>query len=242
MICKVEGCERKAFAKGMCLMHYKRMRKHGHTNVTIHRGRIGCLVKGCGAKHYIKGYCQRHHGQLLRHGKIFRTHYDKNEIIKHDDHAEIILYNRNSDEIARTLIDLEDIEKCKDIRWFLSGKGYVTGGVDSLHLAHHVLNHKGNRIIYVDHKNQKPLDNRKDNLRFATPLQNTRNSKKAKNNTSGYRGVFYIKNKDLWRASIRVNGKLLYLGSSKIKNKAARLYNEAAKKYFGEFAVLNEII
>jgi hypothetical protein len=44
-----------------------------------------------------------------------------------------------------------------------------------------------------------------------------------------------------YRARIRVNTKLLHLGYFKTSREAAIAYNEAAIKYFGEYAYLNKI-
>ena len=69
-----------------------------------------------GRKYNNEFYCGRHYRQLLKYGKIKRTRQDLNEIILYNDHAEIILYNKNQKEIARATIDLDDIEKIKDYR------------------------------------------------------------------------------------------------------------------------------
>lgn len=93
--------------------------------------------------------------------------------------------------------------------------------------------------ISVDHINGNGLDNRKINLRICTHAQNSRNQRMAKNNKSGYKGVTWRARDNLWRATICINGKQIDVGMSKCKEKAARLYDEAAKKYHGEFARLN---
>ena len=93
--------------------------------------------------------------------------------------------------------------------------------------------------MHVDHINGNVLDNRLSNLRICTPSQNQANSKLPKNNTSGYKGV--SKNGDGWKAKIRVDYAYYYLGTFLTKEEAARAYNAAAIKYFGEFARLNEV-
>ena len=40
---------------------------------------------------------------------------------------------------------------------------------------------------------------------------------------------------------IQVHGKRKSLGYFNIEEEAARIYNQAAKQYFGEFAKLNEV-
>lgn len=88
-----------------------------------------------------------------------------------------------------------------------------------------------------DHKNGNKLDNRRDNIRPATNSQNMMNRGKTCANTSGYKGVF--KNKSLWMARIKVDGKPIYLGSFTSREEAALYYDIAAKKHHGNFANLN---
>jgi hypothetical protein len=91
----------------------------------------------------------------------------------------------------------------------------------------------------IDHINGIRDDDRWDNLREVTNQQNCWNQGRAKNNTSGYKGVNWEKTFNSWSAHIGVHGRKIYLGSFKIKEDAARAYNEAVLKYFGEFAHTN---
>jgi len=90
----------------------------------------------------------------------------------------------------------------------------------------------------IDHINGSGLDNHKANLRPATVAQNAWNSKK-RNPRSGYKGVYFDKQKRLWRAAIVCNRKRIHLGYFKNKTDAAKAYDKAAKKYHGQFASLN---
>ena len=82
-----------------------------------------CKVEGCNNKHHAKGYCKKHYLQMKRHGQILdRTIYDPNEIIEHEDYAEIILYDKQGKETARALIDLDDVDKVKDYKWGLTDR------------------------------------------------------------------------------------------------------------------------
>lgn len=58
----------------------------------------------------------------------------------------------------------------------------------------------------VDHENGNGLDNRRHNLRPATRAQNIQNSKKRKDNTSGYRGVWWCSSSKRWRVDVVANG------------------------------------
>ena len=70
-----------------------------------------CSVEGCNNKVCAKGLCNKHYKQNRKFGYIpKRNRTDLNEIIEYDTYAEIILYNKQCEEIGRALIDLDDIE------------------------------------------------------------------------------------------------------------------------------------
>ena len=93
----------------------------------------------------------------------------------------------------------------------------------------------------VDHINRDRLDNRKSNLRFCTRTENNHNMKLSSRNKSGAKGIY--KDKNRLRVSIMFNGKKIYLGTfpnTPEGFKQAKIaYNNAAIKYYGEFAYLN---
>ncbi len=93
----------------------------------------------------------------------------------------------------------------------------------------------------VDHCNHNELDNRRFNLRFATDSQQIQNSRKKQNCSSQFKGVSWHKINKKWRAQIGIDKKHIHLGCFGIEEQAAKIYNEAALKYFGEFACLNQI-
>jgi hypothetical protein len=86
--------------------------------------------------------------------------------------------------------------------------------------------------LEVDHINGNGLDNRKDNLRYATRLQNGRNVNVVRSK-SGFKGVRF--EKGAWRADI--NGK--YIGRFNDILSAAIAYDTEAVKNYGEFAKTN---
>jgi len=94
----------------------------------------------------------------------------------------------------------------------------------------------------VDHINGDPLDNRRSNLRICTMSENTRNQKKSTTKfSSRFKGVSWSKERKLWKACIWLGTNNFHIGAYVIEEQAARAYNEAAKKHYGEFARLNEI-
>jgi len=99
----------------------------------------------------------------------------------------------------------------------------------------------GLRAPQVDHRNGDKLDNRRRNLRTATTSQNKANEGLRRNNTSGFKGVYWSAWADKWMAKITANYKDIYLGYFTRKVDAARAYNRAARRYFGKYAQLNKV-
>ena len=83
------------------------------------------------------------------------------------------------------------------------------------------------------------LDNRLSNLRLTTKALNQANSRRPKNNTSGFKGVWWQKQAQRWRADIVVDGRKVHIGYFEDKVAAALAYDAAARQFFGEFARVN---
>jgi hypothetical protein len=95
--------------------------------------------------------------------------------------------------------------------------------------------------VCVDHADGDTLNNRRFNLRKCTRAQNSANQQKRAGCTSRFKGVHWNKHAKKWQAQITVNYHAEHLGYFDDEVKAAIAYNNAATKYFGEFARLNEI-
>lgn len=96
----------------------------------------------------------------------------------------------------------------------------------------------------IDHINHNGLDNQKHNLRICTQSENGRNRRPNKNKILPKGVIFVNKPKQkYYQAQIIVKSKFIYLGCFKHTPEgiieAAKCYDEAAKKYHGEFANLN---
>lgn len=88
----------------------------------------------------------------------------------------------------------------------------------------------------IDHIDGNSLNNRIENLRAATQSQNLCNRGKPKSNTSGYKGVYFDKTKNKWRAEIQKHGEVHRLGYFNAAEEAGAAYNTAAKELHGEFS------
>jgi hypothetical protein len=145
-----------------------------------------------------------------------------------------------TDKGYKFLFDLEDYEKIKNYCWYMHFENdYVSAYSREKDVLFHNLVMSVPKGFVVDHKFHNNFDNRKENLRIATNYQNAQNTKKVKPHSSKYKGVYFDKHENEWRADIYVMGKHICLGYFDNEEDAATAYNDAAIKYFGEFAYLN---
>lgn len=162
----------------------------------------------------------------------------------------IVTYKKDTE--YTVIIDKEDYERIKLRKWHACQKNknkhsaYIVSERNKydINLPKKILLHAFILGIYgkeIDHKNRNPLDNRKENLRLATHKQNCRNSTIARNNKSGFKGVHYREDANMFRVKIEVDGKQVYGGYYKYAVNAAKKYNKMAIEYFGEYANINII-
>jgi hypothetical protein len=142
------------------------------------------------------------------------------------------------------LVDSELYQDIKDYRWYAKpskGNWYAATKTKGLEIFMHNMLKDCPKNMELDHINQNGLDNRLKNLRVATRSQNRANVSRRKDNSSGHKGVSKTTYGNKWRAYICVNKKITHLGTFNSKEQAAKAYNEAAVKVWGDFAWLNEI-
>jgi len=143
------------------------------------------------------------------------------------------------------VVDDEDYEDLAKHKWYSNSDGYVVRGfyvngkTKLLRMHRCVMNPPPH--LEIDHINHNKLDNRKENLRVCTHHQNQFNQGIQANNTSGYRGVYWRKDENKWRAQIGNFGRRIYLGSFTDKHEAVRAYNKKAIQLYGIFAQINNI-
>ena len=86
-------------------------------------------------------------------------------------------------------------------------------------------------FAHIDHINGIPSDNRLVNIREVTPMENHRNQKINKKNTSGVVGVCWHKKAQKWHAQIRVKYKNKSLGLYRDKDDAIKARKSAESLY-----------
>lgn len=188
--------------------------------------------------------CSKHMHQLHKYGKfldnIQRTNSDLNDYKIKGDLVYFNLYNQKNEKIGQFFIDLDDIEKVKYKKWRLSHSHVVTGQPakgEQRDLAHIVLSiDVRNTKIVVDHKDGNPLNNTKANLRICTQSENTLNKSFIGNNTSGFIGVSYRKDRGTYDPDIRKGYTRCHLGNTKSFEDAVYKRYYAEQLLFGEYA------
>ena len=136
------------------------------------------------------------------------------------------------------LVDKADFDRTNAHNWSYSGNGYAlnhSGAIGRpIYLHQYIVGQR-----FVDHINGDPLDNRRKNLRVANQSKNLANQKLAKHNTSGFKGVTYDRGRKKFKAQIMVKQKNIFLGRRSTAVEAAHLYDDAARRHFGQHACLN---
>jgi len=137
------------------------------------------------------------------------------------------------------LVDDEDFDKVTIYKWYalkIRHYWYACSNSNKKLIYMHRLILNAPQGYDVDHRNRNGLDNRKQNLRICTKIQNQYNSRpQAKRKTSHYKGLWFDKKNNKW--VVRVKNK--YIGSYSDEDEAARIYDKKAKKVYGEFAYMN---
>jgi hypothetical protein len=142
-----------------------------------------------------------------------------------------------------TVVDDADYDQINAYNWFLSGTGYavafvpVDGRFKLTYLHRFLMDAQPGEM--VDHCNGDALDNRRNNLRLATPQQNGQNKRLSPLSTTGLKGVGWHKRRGRYHARIQLQGIRYHLGFFDDAETAALAYDAAARRLFGAFAMCN---
>ncbi len=156
MSCRIIGCTRYPHARGLCTMHYNRVRLTGDSGpaapIKRRPGAKGCTVVGCPREHSMAGYCSMHWKRVERHGDAGQ---------------------------AEPILNYSVYRK-------LTVNGYIEVWAPEHPLAMstgYVLEHR--KVVYdsgtpipdgwqVHHLNSVKTDNRRENLEVVDPAEHTR--------------------------------------------------------------------
>lgn len=145
------------------------------------------------------------------------------------------------------IVDDGDYEELSQYKWYFHAEGKTGYAIRQIRLSSGKWSSvKMHRQIMeatpeneIDHIDGNGINNRRSNLRFCSRSENMRNISVRKDSLTGYKCVARSGRK--WYAYISVNGRRQYLGIFPNRELAALAYNQAAIKYRGDFARLNDI-
>jgi len=147
--------------------------------------------------------------------------------------------------IEGLLVDTEDEHLLSEYKWrpvrqryttYVQAHGPVVDGRET-NLRLHRLIMSAPPGVHVDHRNHNGLDNQRSNLRLASVSQNHGNTRIRQGGTSRFKGVY--RDRGRWVAGIIEDGARRNLGRFLVEEDAARAYDAAARRIFGEFALTN---
>lgn len=134
-------------------------------------------------------------------------------------------------------VDDADFESVSAFNWCYSD-GYAVRSVGGRMIRMHLFLLPG--VKSADHRDGDGCNNQRYNLRPATKTQNGRGfQKKSSRASSTFRGVCWDAQHRKWRAQIKLPDRNLCLGVFASENDAARAYDTAARKHYGDFATPN---
>jgi len=142
--------------------------------------------------------------KILRDGKKYKN---KNNYYYYNQFYYIIKLTKD------TWIIAEDCNKTRKLLkkycWYTDKDGYARTNVGKTTKAWHQLFFNYECGLVADHINNKKFDNRIDNIRIVTTIENNRNKTIYSNNTSGKQGVYHWIDKKsglhYWRVDITDN-------------------------------------
>jgi hypothetical protein len=135
-------------------------------------------------------------------------------------------------------VDDDVFDELNQLHWTKGGGGYAMRWIDGKLVYMHRMISGTPDGMQTDHINGNKLDNRKENLRICTFIQNMQARKTSVVSGAGFMGV-YVEPGRRFRARIKLERKRIHLGTFDTAEEAARAYDAAARELHGEFAKQN---
>ena len=158
----------------------------------------------------------------------------------------IAMKNKNGENVGYVLVSKEDYDHLSKFKWYKDGDGYAKSKINNKMWKIHryimieILKNDLTSKQPIDHIDNDKLNNSRTNLRVATFSENARNRKKKENASSIYTGVCFLKYKNKWKTSIKINNKTLH-AIYDIEIHAAHQYNLWVDEYDLKSANKNKI-
>jgi hypothetical protein len=173
--------------------------------------------------------------------KTSNTKKNEQEFFIVDDIVYFELQGRGKSEGIITMVSLDKWQHVSKYKWYLGKSGYPMSyelGKMQLHrfVFTYILGQYPPSNLYVDHIDRNKLNNTNENLRLATPQENSFN-KSTQTNKKGVRKI----SENNYTATIVKNGVRHEIKNISTEKEAAEIYNAMAEELFGTFAAYNKI-
>jgi len=141
------------------------------------------------------------------------------------------------------LVDADDYPRVREHRWHASRihrTVYASSVIKNKNTyLHRFILDVTDQHAEIDHRDGDGLNNTRCNLRLARHSQNLANQRLSVANTSGYKGVVWLKVGRKWRAQTKHRGKFIDIGQFSTAVEAAHAYDAFMSNLHGDFAALN---
>lgn len=156
-------------------------------------------------------------------------------IYKSKGYAELILVNNKSNEEVRAKIDLDDVDRIKEIRWTYSTSAIQNNANGCICLHRYIMN--ASKDVYVKFRNGDKTDCRKANLYIESKYKEPVSKPITKSNTKNPKGVADIGNGRFF-VSVRneKTGAIDDLGAFSNKEEACLAYEKRVREICEELA------
>lgn len=191
-------------------------------------GQVCCVCGNPKAMHFKgKYYCNKHWLRMYAHGTpelVGRKSTNQFEVV--GDLLTITTANG-----VKILADASDLDKLQKYSWCISKTGYPVANINGkvTKIGRYIMGLQDPGLV-IDHINNDPLDNRRDNMRICTAAENARN-KTGKQEVNSVGKTKFGK----FRARIMIGRKEVNLGHFDTYEEAVEARIEGEKKYHGQY-------